>query len=207
MKPQSELPSFVVDHKPWALDANPMWPLSVFSLRRNIGKYPFPAKLEEGQTQQLFEFMRNVLQSASFFQEPAILKSAEISPIDREYLFEHFFSWEAFQNLTPGEGFVFDKLCQLFGILNGKDHLHLQWIDTQGNLEKAYTDFMKVENELGNALDFAFLPKFGYLTSDLSNCGTGLTVSIYLHLPALIRKGQLMEALNQSKEERLPSAV
>jgi|GEM_PF-1023038 len=43
--------------------------------------------------------------------------------------------------------------------------------------------------------EFAFDPDFGYLSSRVENCGTGLTVSAELHLPALEASGLMERAL------------
>jgi len=54
---------------------------------------------------------------------------------------------------------------------------------------------------MSRSVEFAFSPRFGYLSSDQFLCGTGLTVLIYLHLPALIHTGQLQETLVKQKDE------
>jgi len=48
-----------------------------------------------------------------------------------------------------------------------------------------------VDSELDARLDFAFHPQYGYLTACPTNVGTGLRVSVLLHLPALAITRQL----------------
>ena len=54
---------------------------------------------------------------------------------------------------------------------------------------------MEADNEIDDELEasilYAFHPEFGYLTSCPTNVGTGLRVSVMLHLPALVITRQI----------------
>ena len=52
-------------------------------------------------------------------------------------------------------------------------------------------------------LDFAFHPRFGYLTACPTNVGTGIRVSVMLHLPALKLTGEIEKVFRAAKEMRL----
>ncbi len=78
----------------------------------------------------------------------------------------------------------------------------MRLIECQGNWENAWNKLNQIENTLGSAVEFAYLPRFGYLTSDPRLCGTGLIVRrTSSHLPALIHTAQLPETLQKQKEE------
>jgi protein arginine kinase len=49
----------------------------------------------------------------------------------------------------------------------------------------ALADVDQVDDDLEKVLDFAFDPRFGYLTACPTNVGTGLRLSVMLHLPGL----------------------
>lgn len=70
-------------------------------------------------------------------------------------------------------------------MLNEEDHIRIQAHVAGMNMDKAYTLVDKIDDELGNAVDYSFDSKFGYLTTCPSNAGTGMRVSYMLHLPAL----------------------
>ncbi|MBS0620698.1 MAG: protein arginine kinase [Verrucomicrobia bacterium] len=182
---------------PWEGDVNPIWLSTSLSLRRNLAKYHFPIKMEKVELQQTWSILQEHLEKT-----PGILlKAEEVSALDKEFLFEHFLCGEGFQNTLSGQGFAIDPSRPLFIQINTQDHLHLQLIDSQGSWENAWNTLSQLEMELGQAIDFAFNPKFGYLTSDPALCGTGLVVRAFLHLPALIHMEQLSEALLKQKEE------
>ena len=52
-------------------------------------------------------------------------------------------------------------------------------------MQKAYTLADKMDDVIGDVLDYSYDQKFGYLTTLPSNAGTGLSASYMFHLPAL----------------------
>jgi len=53
----------------------------------------------------------------------------------------------------------------------------------------------KVDDLMEGSIKYAFDEKLGYLTSSLENVGTGMKVSIMLHLPALVSTGHINKVL------------
>ena len=136
-------------------------------------------------------------------QAPVFFLAEELSAFEKEYLFEHFLCSESFQNTTEGQGFLVGDTGRFLALFNLKNHIQLHLVDFSSELGKAWDMLSKIETELGKQLAFAFSPKFGYLTSDPSDCGTTLRLALYLHLPALIHSNQLKEALAKQKDEGL----
>ena len=60
-----------------------------------------------------------------------------------------------------------------------------------------------MDDLLEQRLDFAFHPKYGYLTACPTNVGTGLRVSVMLHLPALKMTGEIEKAFRAARDMRL----
>ena len=56
---------------------------------------------------------------------------------------------------------------------------------------------------MGSKLDFSFHPRFGYLTACPTNVGTGIRVSVMLHLPALKLTGEIEKVFRAAKDMRL----
>jgi len=52
-------------------------------------------------------------------------------------------------------------------------------------------------------VDYAFSPRYGYLTACPTNLGTGIRVSVMLHLPALKMTGQTEKFFNATKDMNL----
>lgn len=201
MTAKTNLPLAIIEHTPWETEINPIWLATSFTLHRNLSKFNFPPKLSENLYPQTLNSIKEPLLQSSLLDKPILLSAAETNALDKAYLFEHFLCGEGFQNTLSGQGFIVDNSGRFFAELNVQDHLQMQLIDTQGSWEKAWNQLNQMETDISASIEFAFSPKFGYLTSEPSHCGTGLIVQAFLHLPALIHMEQLQEALLKQKEE------
>ncbi len=191
----------LVDRTPWQEDKNPIWLATSLISMRNFNKYKFPSKLSEPEAKTLLSVVQNALVKSSELKNPEFLLAEETSPLDKELLFEHFLCMESFQNATVGQGFVIDDSCRLLALLNWKNHLQLYYLDDNPDIEGSWSRLSKLEMEVGKALDYAYSPKFGYLTADPTLCGTALLALQYLHLPALTHTHQLQEVLSKQLDE------
>ncbi len=195
MSEKSNLPNSMLSHAPWDPSSNPIWPASCFFLHRNIAKYPFPGKLSEREASQLLPLLQKLLLDVPELKAPLYLSAATLSALEKEFLCEHFLAQEGLQNTSEQQAFIIDESAHFLATLNIHDHLSLQWIDCKGKWQQAWESLSKIETSIGNKLEYAFSPKFGYLTSSPALCGTALVVSCYLHLPALILSNKLEESL------------
>lgn len=76
-------------------------------------------------------------------------------------------------------------------MVNEEDHLRIQMMRSGLDLSGALESIDAVDDALENSLDFAFSPRFGYLTCCPTNVGTGARLSVMLHLPALRMTGEI----------------
>jgi protein arginine kinase len=195
MEEKNHLPESILNSIPWSQNANTIWPATSFFLQRNIIQYPFPHKLKELNSSQLLLKLKEVFDEVPDMKKFSYLPAELITAQEKEFLSEHFLSSEGWQNISKGQAFIVDPSGHFLGLLNAQDHLTLQWIDCKGDWEKAWSALNTIEMAIGEHLDFAFSPRFGYLTADPKWCGTGLVISCYLHLPCLIASGQLTQLL------------
>lgn len=203
MTEKIKLPQSLLEHTPWEKESNPVWLATSFLLRRNLSKFNFPLKMDDRQFDQTLSSLKEQLLKSNLLEGPLLLKAEEVGALDKEYLFEHFLCMEGFQNTLKGQGFVIDNTGSFLAKLNVQDHLQIQLIDNMGNWEKVWNKLSEIDTEIGSSIEFSFSPKFGYLTSDPTLCGTGLSVQAFLHLPALIHTNQLQETLTKQKEEEI----
>lgn len=195
MEEKTNLPESLLTSIPWNHNANTIWPASSFFLHRNIIQYPFSLKLNETTSSQLLLKLKEVCEQIPDMKDFIYLSADVLTPKEKEFLSEHFLSAEGWQNLSKGQAFIIDPSGHFLGLLNSQDHLTLQWIDCKGDWEKSWNALNTIEMAIGKQIDFAFSPRFGYLTADPKRSGTGLIVSCYLHLPCLIASGQLTQLL------------
>src|SRR5271167_3808768 len=88
-------------------------------------------------------------------------------------------------------------------MVNEEDHLRIQVLRSGLQLEEAWEQINTVDDKLESTLDFAFHSRFGYLTACPTNVGTGIRVSVMLHLPALKLTSEIEKVFRAAKEMRL----
>lgn len=76
-------------------------------------------------------------------------------------------------------------------MVNEEDHLRVQVIRSGLALSECWRAIDEVDDRVEAGLDFAYSPKFGYLTACPTNVGTGLRISAMVHLPGLRMSGDL----------------
>jgi len=121
----------------------------------------------------------------------------DLNPDERQLLYEYFTPTKDYSAFHGSEGLIVEPKGHLHALINTEDHLILNFVDEKNHLEEAWHTLLSLENELSKEIEFAFSQKFGFLTSDLKKCGTGLEVSLILHLPALIHTDALEQQLEK----------
>lgn len=76
-------------------------------------------------------------------------------------------------------------------MVNEEDHLRIQAVRGGLALAEAWADADRADDLLESRLDFAYSPRFGYLTCCPTNVGTGVRMSLMLHLPGLKLTGDI----------------
>ena len=183
-----KLPNVFTSKLPWAEAKHPIWPITQLLLRRNIHSYPFPSKLSSKQAKEVLETLKKPYDALHFLHS--------LNPHEKELLFEHFILHEGFEKKDREEGFIVNDTGNFLGLINLEDHLHLRMISFETHLNSAWEALSQMEQSASKDLSFAFSPKFGYLTSDPTVCGTGLSAQAFLHIPTLLH----LEKFNDLRE-------
>ena len=76
-------------------------------------------------------------------------------------------------------------------MINEEDHLRMQVMHSGLDLEPAWEQINRIDDLLAERVNYAFHEQFGYLTACPTNVGTGMRVSVMLHLPALVITQQI----------------
>lgn len=189
--------------KPWDNNKNPIWLASTISLQRNIEKFKFPGKLDSERKKQIISLFSKHLLSMPGLINPQLIKGEELNFLEKEYLGEHFLSTLNYNQAHTGEGFVLDETGEFMATLNLRDHIHLQLIDCKGEIENSWSRLVKLETALGKSLNYSFMTKFGFLTADPTQCGTGLIVSIFLQLPGLVHTNTIDDLLEKHADDSI----
>lgn len=202
MKENPKLPSSFIQNNPWQKKSHPIWPATSFNLKRNIARFNFPSRLAKEELNRLLPLLTNAHQQILGKENVQFFPAEELAALDKEFLFEHFLCEEGFQNADKGQGMIVALEGHFLALFNIRNHITLQWVDCCDAWEDTWGQLARLESEIGRELAYAFSPKFGYLTSQMENCGTALTVCAYLHVPALNHTGQIPALLHNLEEVR-----
>jgi len=88
-------------------------------------------------------------------------------------------------------------------MINEEDHLRIQVLRSGLRLGEAVEDINRIDDQLEERMAFAFHRRYGYLTACPTNVGTGLRISVMLHLPALKMTGAIEKAFRAARDMRL----
>ena len=190
----NELPRPLVDYAPWCESTSPIWPLTQLRLRRNISHYPFPDHLKGHERLLIRDVIKDALEK-TIGTPPLHIPLDQISALSKTLLSEQLFWNEILSHLHDETSFCMPASLDWQVLINAKDHLTLQRLTTSRNLRTDLSLLLDLERLLGNRLRFAFEGQFGYLTSQMDHCGSGLSAQAFLHLPVLIGSGKLSEML------------
>jgi len=153
------------------------WLLSQVEIRRNLADFKFPTKSDKVQCLQIknniFEYLRKQSYGAGR------IELSELKPIERFAIGERFFH----RRLNPNATAMINPETGSTVLINDADHVTAgAWSgerDPLAALEAARSQLQKLES----GAELAFSQRFGYLTTAPKHIGTGLTVSVLLHLP------------------------
>ncbi len=152
-------------------------------LARNLKGIPFPDRMTAEEAEKVISVVTEALERLNYRFN--LVRLSEISDIERQRLLEgHFISPQMLKNPQHKAVFISeDKASSI--MINEEDHIRLQCIYAGLESEKAYELISRVDDFLGETIEYAFHRKYGYLTACPTNVGTGMRMSFMLHLPAL----------------------
>lgn len=161
-------------------------------LARNLCGYPFLSRATPGQRQEVIAAVRARLASTPLAQGLLWVDVQELSTLDRLLLVErHLMSKELAKGDLPRGLAVGMPDEQMTIMVNEEDHLRVQVLRPGLALHEAWQGASDIDDQLEGGLDMAFSPRFGYLTACPTNVGTGVRMSVMLHLPALRLTGEI----------------
>ncbi len=88
-------------------------------------------------------------------------------------------------------------------MINEEDHLRLQVLRPGCQLSECVEQIDRIDTMIEKQVHYAFSPRFGYLTACPTNLGTGIRVSVMLHMPALKMTNQIEKFLTAAKDMNL----
>lgn len=155
-------------------------------LARNVKDKAFPGWAGAEECALLWQQLKEILSACPSLDPAHALDMAEVIALDKQMLFErHLISREHMER-KEGAGAVLRDDEMLAVMVNEEDHLRIQSLRPGLDLMEAWEDVNRLDSEIEEQVDYAFVPQLGYLTACPSNVGTGLRASVMLHVPGLV---------------------
>lgn len=172
-------------------------------LARNLADYPFIRRCNDIDKANLESTVRERILDNPELAELEFINVAELDLLDRQLLVERQLISRELANSDGARSVAIDKAERLSLMVNEEDHLRLQVIKSGLDLEGAWEHIDHVDDEIENRLTYAFHPELGYLTACPTNVGTGMRVSVLVHLPALVITKQIEKVFRSAQKINL----
>lgn len=178
-------------------------------LARNLADFPFTARGDRASRRAVLEACKQAILACGLETPPVVrlvwVDLHDVPHLERSALFErHLISRQHARGKAPPEGarektggedpraIAYLAPSERLAIMvNEEDHLRIQVIRGGLALAEAWREIDAVDDKLEASLTYAFSPRFGFLTACPTNVGTGLRMSVMLHLPGLKLTGDI----------------
>ena len=164
-------------------------------LARNLADFPFIARATDSDRAEIGRILRGRIEklheTGKFIGQLIYVDVSALEAIDRQFLVERQLISREHAEAEGARAVVIDKREQMSVMINEEDHLRIQVIKSGLDLTAAWEEINELDDHIESKVTYAYNDRFGYLTACPTNVGTGLRVSVMLHLPALVLTRQI----------------
>ena len=155
-------------------------------LARNLVGFPFPIRATGQDRRLVRDLVKRV--AAELFPENNcyFVDIQTLSTLDREFLLERQLISRELVLSERSHAAIIDRQEQFCVMVNEEDHIRIHATGSGLVPRKIWEQINQLDDRLTEKLDYVFHEKYGFLTSCITNAGTGMRVSAMLHLPALV---------------------
>ena len=160
-------------------------------LARNVKGYNFTNNMIDKQKQELLDYIKDRLGNSY-----NVLELNNMDDVTKKSLVEtHIISKELL--LNNNTAIIVDEKNKITTMLNEEDHFRIQALENAFNIDKAYENINIFFVDFSSKIEYAYNDDYGYITACPTCLGTGMRVSVMLHLPALEKIGALEKIFNE----------
>jgi len=172
-------------------------------LARNVAGFPFLSKADEVQRREIYRLLRQRIGDAIGPDSLTFVDIEQTDQLDRQVLVERHLISKQHAEAEGSRAVAFTAEETVSLMINEEDHLRLQVLRSGLQLDECWEECSRIDDLIEQQVDYAFHPRFGYLTACPTNVGTGIRVSVMLHLPALKLTGEIERAFRAAKDMHL----
>jgi len=160
-------------------------------LARNLADFPFISRANAGDRAEIERILRERVMKVHESIDLTYVDVNGLQGIDRQFLVERQLISREHADSEGARGVAIDNSEQVSLMINEEDHLRIQVIHSGFDLPATWEQIDRIDDLVEGQVTYAFSDKLGYLTACPTNVGTGMRVSVMLHLPALVITRQI----------------
>ncbi len=172
-------------------------------LARNLASVPFLSTATVEERTNIYQTLAKEICAVSNGNKTLLVDIENAEPIDRQLLVERHLISRQHAVAEGSRGVSISPTETLALMINEEDHLRIQALRSGLQLEDAWSEVNEVDDKLGKSLTYAFDQQFGFLTVCPTNVGTGIRVSVMVHLPALKLTKEIERVDRAARDMRL----
>jgi protein arginine kinase len=201
-----ELTDISNDINEWFDGSGPLADIVISSrirLARNLAGHKFLSRCSNKEKAEILDRLKDVMMSLDLGDKVFYVSVDKAPTLNKHFLVErHLISRHHAFGKGP-RGVVIAQREFFTAMINEEDHLRIQVLKAGCQISQCAQQINRIDDMIEEKVDFAFSPRYGYLTACPTNVGTGIRVSVMLHLPALKITGQIEKFFNAAKDMNL----
>lgn len=190
----------------WLGGGGPMQDVVISSrirLARNVAGVPFLSRTTQQQQVELEQRLRQEVLACGLSGNSFYVDVSAACETDRQLLVERHLISRQHAQAPHARGVAVSEDETVAIMVNEEDHLRLQVLRAGMQLDEAWEQIAQIDEQLESRVAYAFHSRFGYLTACPTNVGTGMRLSVMLHLPALKMTGEIEKAFRAAVDMHL----
>ncbi len=160
-------------------------------LARNLADFPFIRRCTDYDRTAIEAKLHDTVLTLSELSELTYIDVADLENVDRQFLVERQLISREHAESLGARAVAIDAQEKFSLMINEEDHLRIQVMHSGLSLDEAWEQINRIDDMMESHVTYAFHESKGYLTACPTNVGTGMRVSVMLHLPALVITRQL----------------
>ncbi len=160
-------------------------------LARNLADFPFIRKCTDQDRAQIERTLRERIKEVGEWSSLTYVDVDSLEEVDRQFLVERQLISREHSEAEGARAVAIDPHEKFSLMVNEEDHLRIQVMHSGLDLQAAWEQIDHIDNLIEQRVTYAFHQRWGYLTACPTNVGTGMRVSVMLHLPALVITRQI----------------
>ena len=155
-------------------------------LARNLAGFPFVSRADDATRGEIEGVLRSKFETLQDQFPLSYLSVNQLPQLDRQFLVERQLISREHADSDGCRGVGISEGENVSLMINEEDHLRIQVLNSGLSLDTCWDQINRIDDSLEQELTYAFSEQLGYLTACPTNVGTGIRVSVLLHLPALV---------------------